>query len=322
MKQCSTPILLLLFNRPQYLDKQLAILSQAAPTQLFVSIDGPRHDQDRAKIKQIREQLQSCIDWDCDLHIQQSRKNRGCRLGVQRGIDWFFEQVEQGIILEDDCMPSPSFFPFCSQLLDHYRDDPRVMSIAGSNLLHSVQTAESYFFSKFPFCWGWATWRRAWNLYDRDLHDWPQLRDSRWLETIFEAPAAIRYWSAIFSKTHDWKIDTWDYQWTYTLWKQSALAIVPNVNLVQNVGFASDATHTKIAPLQLINAKALQMVFPLDHPRYIRSVLPVDGRIQRMIFDLSFSLKVRNYAPELIRQQLIETMQKLHRSVQLPKVMS
>jgi hypothetical protein len=219
-----------------------------APRRIYVACDGPNPERpgEAEKVAATRAVIDTEIDWPCQIERLYSDVNQGCRVGVSRAITWFFEQVEEGIILEDDCVPHPDFFPYCTTLLERYRHDTRVWCISGNNFQNGQWRGDgSYYFSRYNHCWGWASWRRCWQHYDADLSQWPALRDSGLLYTIFENPVERKYWRAIWQRLLDeCKPDTWDYQWTFTCLANGGLTALPNRNLVSNVGFGDDATHT------------------------------------------------------------------------------
>jgi hypothetical protein len=243
-----TPVLLLAWRRHHTLRQVIDAIRPVAPTRLFVACDGPNPERpgEAEKVTATRAVIESEIDWPCQIKRLYSDTNQGCRLGVSRAITWFFEQVEEGIILEDDCVPHPDFFSYCSTLLERYRHDTRVWCIAGNNFQDGQWRGDgSYYFSRYNHCWGWASWRRCWQHYDAELCQWPALRDSGLLGTIFEDPVERKYWSGIWQRLVDeGKPDTWDYQWTFTCLANGGLSALPNCNLVSNVGFGEDATHT------------------------------------------------------------------------------
>jgi hypothetical protein len=183
-----------------------------------------------------------------------------------------FERVEEAIILEDDCVPHPTFFRFCEELLDRFCDDERVMQICGNNFQFGHRrTSFSYFFSHHNICWGWATWRRAWQYFDMNVKLWPVLRDTSWLLDITGHPRAVEYWQGMFDRAHAGNVDqwTWDYQWTFACWAQYGLSVLPNKTLVSNIGFGEDATHTRSSNNILLNIPSAEMSFPLQHPPYL-----------------------------------------------------
>lgn len=170
----------------------------------------------------------------------------GLKRRVSSGLDWVFNTVEEAIILEDDCLPHPTFFRFCEDLLEYYRNDERVMLVAGTNFQFGHKRTEySYYFSRYIDCWGWATWKRSWQHYDFEMKDWPETRDNNWLSDILEDPQEVASWSKVFQCAYDDYIDSWAYRWKFACWIQSGLTIIPNINLVSNIGFNADAVHTK-----------------------------------------------------------------------------
>jgi len=269
-----TPVAFIIFNRPETTKLVFNEIVKARPRKLFVIADGPRADQpsDSGKCEAARAIIDR-VDWDCQVLKNYSDVNLGCGRRPATGISWVFEQVEEAIILEDDCVPHPTFFRFCSELLENYRDDERVMQISGNNFQFGRQrTAFSYFMSRFQLCAGaWATWRRAWQYYDMEMKLWPSLRDTPWLFEILGDLRAARYWQNIFDRAYDCagNVDYWDYQWTFAFWAQNGLSVLPSTTLVSNIGFGEDATHTKSPNDPTANLPTAPMMFPLRHPPYI-----------------------------------------------------
>jgi hypothetical protein len=188
---------------------------------------------------------------------------------VASGIDWIFEQVEEAIILEDDCLPEPSFFQFCEEMLTRYRNNDRVSMVSGGNLQFGQQRGlASYYFSRYTHIWGWATWRRAWQHYDRDIKLWPQFRDEGWIEALFPNKGEQDYWRNSFQMVYDGSLDTWDCSWTFSALLKGMLQVVPNVNLISNIGFGPDATHTHDVGIHA-NMPTQPINFPLIHPNFV-----------------------------------------------------
>ena len=243
-----TPLLLIAWRRPHTLRQVIDAIRPVAPTRLYVACDGPNPERpgEAEKVAATRTVIEHEIDWPCKIERLYSDVNQGCRLGVSRAITWFFEQVQEGIILEDDCVPHPDFFPYCTTLLERYRHDTRVWCISGNNFQNGQWRGDgSYYFSRYNHCWGWASWRRCWQHYDAELIQWAALRDSGLLETIFEDPLERNYWSRIWQRLCDEsKPDSWAYRWTFSCLANGGLTALPNHNLVSNVGFGEDATHT------------------------------------------------------------------------------
>lgn len=270
MTAFSIPLLLLAWRRPHTLRLVIDAIRLVAPTRLYVACDGPNADRpgEAEKVAATRAVIEHEIDWPCQIERLYSDVNQGCRLGVSRAITWFFEQVEEGIILEDDCVPHPDFFPYCATLLERYRHDTRVWCISGNNFQNGPWRGDgSYYFSRIPLIWGWATWRRCWQHYDATLSQWPALRGSGHLAMIFEDPVERDYWSAIWQRLYDEEQpDTWDYQWGFACIANGGLSAEPNRNLVSNVGFGEDATHTTgVADPTLVE----QGIRELHHPLFV-----------------------------------------------------
>ena len=244
----NTPLLLIAWRRPYTLRQVIDAIRPVAVTRLFVACDGPNPDRpgEAEKVAATHAVIEHEIDWPCQIERLYSDVNQGCRLGVSRAIGWFFEHVDEGIILEDDCVPHVDFFPYCATLLERYRHDTRVWCISGNNFQNGQWRGDgSYYFSRYNHCWGWASWRRCWQHYDGNLSQGPALRDSGLMKTAFEDPVERNYWSRVWQRLVDkGKPDTWDYQWTFTCLANNGLTALPNRNLVTNIGFGEDATHT------------------------------------------------------------------------------
>jgi hypothetical protein len=209
----------------------------------------------------------------------------GLNRRVETGLDWVFEQVEEAIVLEDDCVPDPTFFRFCAEALEHHRHDAQITTISGSTFDFTAKPeGSSYRYSRYPLIWGWATWRRAWQAHDPRMSSWPALRDSRWLESLFEDPHAVAYWTNHFERAHRGE-GSWDYAWVLTSWLAGALAIIPAVNLVTNVGFRADATNTRDDQLgPYANMATAPMRFPLTHPERTVRDADADRFLEETVF--------------------------------------
>jgi hypothetical protein len=193
--------------------------------------------------------------------------NLGCKRRVSSGLDWVFEQVEEAIILEDDCLPHPDFFPFCGEMLGRFRDDERVAMVCGANFLHGrIPISDSYYFGHYGHIWGWATWRRAWRDYDVLMKAWPDFRSTSWLRELLHDKYAARHWSVAFDRTYRGQMDTWDYQWLFAWWIRHRLAVVPSTNLISNIGFGEQATHTKGPTPTVAGIPVGPLDWPLRHP--------------------------------------------------------
>jgi hypothetical protein len=268
----NTPILYLVFNRPDITQITFEVLRDLKPKYLFVSADGPRegHSDDIQSCDKVKKIIDT-VDWDCQLHTLYRKENLGCRQAVSSAISWFFNQVEDGIILEDDCLPNMSFFIFCSELLERYKNDDRVGLISGNNLLFDAHFRNnySYYFSKYSFIWGWASWRRAFKFYDVNITIWPEIKRDKWLHDIFIKKEKIRHWRTKFDITYNKQLDSWDRQLLFSFLVQSMRCIVPAQNLVSNIGFGKLATHTLDTANVCSNLATKDLSFPLKHPEFI-----------------------------------------------------
>jgi hypothetical protein len=277
-----TPILLLIFNRPTTTQRVFDRIRERKPSKLFIAADGPRPEVpgDASHCEAARA-IATHADWPCEIMTLFREENLGCRKAVSSSIDWFFSQVEEGIILEDDCLPESSFFLYCSELLQKYRSDARIMMINGTNIAGSWNTPNSYTFSKYGSVWGWATWKRAWDHYDVDMKSWSDSENQRKVRQWINNP---RLW-----KDKKWAYDraatktTWDYQWEYATLLHNGLTLVPCVNLIENIGFSKEATHT--VSEQSMRVKTQPLTFPLIHPTKIETNPRYDKYFIKKIFN-------------------------------------
>jgi len=301
----AAPILFLIFNRPDTTAVVMEAIRAARCPRLYVAADGPRERAGEADLCAKARLVATAADWPCQVHTLFREQNLGCRRAVSSAIDWFFDHEEEGIVLEDDCLPSADFFRFCCELLSRFRWDKRVMAVCGSCYTKSTFDMEdSYYFAYYPDMWGWATWRRAWQLYDRALSRWPQFRKVGGLRAAFNGNAwREAAWSTWFDLTAAGEIDTWDYQWIYTVIEQGGLACYPTRNLVSNLGYRADAAHTVVAGNELdpLACRAHQPLrFPLRHPReLVRS-----EALERELEELRLHY-LKNWAAERLKRRML-----------------
>jgi hypothetical protein len=221
---------------------------------------------------------------------------------MSSGLDWVFENVDRAIILEDDCVPHPSFFRFSQELLERYAEDERVMMVAGTNMLRGLpEVAHSYIFSRNASVWGWATWRRAWRHNDVEMKAWPAFRDAGRLRDVFCDERLAEKWRRPLDAVYEGKVDTWDTQWEFACWVQSGLTIVPRYNLVENIGFGRDATHTKATSHRLAAMSTRAMDFPLLHPDTVLADMAFDRRLMREVYFVPPLLLLQRIIPKLRR---------------------
>lgn len=321
------PVLLILFNRPDTTARVLAEIAKAKPSKLFVFGDGPRphRPHDIAKCAAARAVVKR-LDWECQLSTNFLETNLGCGRGPTEAISWVFQHTDRAIILEDDCVPHPSFFRFCEEMLEKYQRDQRVMHVAGYNFqLGEKRTDYSYFFSCHNLCaGGWATWRRAWRYHDLAVSHWPELKETSWLSDIVQNPYAKEYWERMFDLADACKgnVDFWDYQWTFACWAQSGLSILPNATLLSNIGYGHpDATHTTWAdePLGVVSSMQMEpMSFPLRHPEYVTKSGAADRFVVERVIVPNL-LGSRKNATLLSRFRVIDEFIREHPSLTSPR---
>jgi hypothetical protein len=274
-----TPVLFIIFNRLDTSMQVLESIRQAKPSSLYITADGPRTSKVGEDIlcKKTKEAVLAAIDWDCEVKTLFRELNVGPKEAISSAISWLFEHEEQGIILEHDCLPSNDFYRFCDVMLDKYRNDTRIWLISGSNY-HSQYRKwgdASYYFSNLTNGWGWATWKRSWDLYDKDLKSYHTEEVKPQLEKIFKNEMIVARWAEIFELMKANKIDTWDYQASFTHFFNHCLNIVPNYNLVTNIGFGEGAENTLDANSVFANVP-LERIHEITHPKYILPELEAD----------------------------------------------
>ncbi len=296
----NTPVLLLVFNRPEETRLVFEAIRKAAPRHLYIAADGPRINRTGEKelcdsVQQIVQQ----VDWPCEVTSLIREQNLGCRKAVSEAITWFFTNVEQGIIIEDDCLPDGSFFPYCEQLLEKYKDDEAVFTIGGTNLGYHFNGNHSYSFSRFMNMWGWATWRRSAVLVDYNMEKWKAQSFKRlWLQKKLGSNFFtldynwIKYWKSYFTNTTSGEVDTWDYQWIFTQLYYNKVSVFPAQNLVKNIGFSDTATHTFHNEHPVKELELSTITFPL--------IAPADKLID-LFYEDNFIKKVWfNYSKETL----------------------
>ena len=306
-------VLFVVFNRPDTTARVFETIRAAKPPRLYVAADGPRvgRDGEVALCAQVR-QLATQVDWPCKLFTLLRDTNLGCKMGVSTAINWFFEQEEQGVVLEDDILAQPCFFEYCDEMLELYKDDDKVSMVSGCNLLSKrLQMQQSYFFSRYVHIWGWATWRRAWKHYDVNMAQWPEWHARGNLEHVLDGDSTLAiFWETIFNQVYSGRMDTWDYQWVFTCWKQGGLDILPERNLIENLGFGPNATHTTMeTPQLLVESVPQDLDFPLRHPTAVERSLVADQHFERLVFNIQPTTPIQTENPMSLTS--IET---LHRN--------
>ncbi len=271
----TSAVLFLVFRRPEPTQRVFAAIRAARPPRLYVAADGPRADRpgEAVRCEEVRR-IASAIDWPCELKTRFRDTNAGCKEAVSSAISWFFDQEDEGIVLEDDCLPHPDFFGFAEEMLARYRTDNRILCINGNHSLGSVfgQT-DSYYYTAFPNIWGWASWRRAWRLYDVTMAEWPRFRDDGGLQRVFGRNRLSRQWTRVLDQTHQGAINTWDFQFVFAVFKQGGLCVQPYQNLITNIGHGPAATFTTDPLAPRANQPTHALPVPLIHPEQVVRIL-------------------------------------------------
>ncbi|MEI6057422.1 MAG: nucleotide-diphospho-sugar transferase [bacterium] len=294
MNQTTVPILFIIFNRPEKTQRVFDAIRKARPTRLFISADGPR--EGRIGEKELCEKARAIVknvDWPCDVKTRFQEKNLGCKINASSSVTWMFQHVEEGIILEDDCLPTQSFFPYCAELLEKYRDTPEVMHVNSTSFLPREETGNpslSYHFSRCPQLWGWATWRRAWQQYDIQMTHLDTLQKTSGTEKLFSNKKYLKFWIKHCKHIRKKNVDTWDAQWQYTLLYKGGCVITPHFNLIENIGFGPDATHTKDSAHNTEPVSEIDS--PLRHPTSIIIDQKADARLIEKMYMKSLWEKI------------------------------
>ena len=288
MNSFDIPILFLVFNRLDTTQLVFEEIRKIAPLKLYIASDGPRDNREgeNKKVESVRNFIIQSIDWNCEIKTLFRDENLGCGKAVSGAITWFFKNEEMGIILEDDCLPSKSFFLYCKELLEKYKDDTRIFHIAGNNPLTVTKTEYSYYFARIQHCWGWASWKRAWDHYSYNITDLDNFISKKIINKIFHNNNYKKYWINIFLQMSNHEIDTWDYQWTYTIFKNNGLCINPSLNLISNIGFNDDATHT-VDNGSIFNNQKRYEIITIKHPSKIKVNEKSVQNINEMLFGLT-----------------------------------
>ncbi len=286
-----TPILFLIFNRPNTTQFVFEAIKKQQPSKLYIAADGPRLTKpDDTELCRETRKVVSKIDWPCEVKTLYRNENLGCKRAVSSAIDWFFEHEEQGIILEDDCLPNSSFFTFCSKLLDRYKDDESIMHIGGCNVIDDIKSNNTYSFIRYPLIWGWATWRRSWKLYDVNMASYPIKIKEGFLQNAFPRINIRSHWKFMFDRAFNNKFNTWDYQWTYAILSHNKLSIIPNKNTVVNIGFSDGATHTSEADDR--TSLKSYMIDEIVHPEAVSVNSDLENKIESKYYSFSLSKRL------------------------------
>ncbi|MFT3886355.1 MAG: nucleotide-diphospho-sugar transferase [Flavobacteriales bacterium] len=276
------PVLITAFARYDTTREVFRSVREARPPRLYFACDGPRTEEEREKCDRVRS-LVELVDWDCEVFTLFHERNKGTKYGMAQNITWFFDNEEEGIILEDDIVPAQSFYWFCQDVLEKYRDDERIWAIIGNNLIADEETgdAHSYWLSAHGYgaYWGWASWRRSWKKFDVDMLEWPKVKDTPLIQDYFLAPSERKEGTFLFENTWNRNIPTaWDYQFDFAKVLDGAVNVIPNVNLCRNIGFGAGGTHT-VSVHDVRNKDVIaEARFPLRHPERLEVDLDKDLR--------------------------------------------
>lgn len=287
MSPFETPILLILFNRIESARFVFNEIKKQKPLYLYIAADGPRpHRPDDVEKCQNVRNLINQIDWECELKTLFSDENLGCAKGPMTAITWFFENEEQGIILEDDCIPHPDFFGYCKEMLAYYKDNESVMVISGNNFQTGIQRGDaSYYFSAYSNTWGWASWRRAWVNYDFYLNNYTLKEFKTAVGHYFSSWHERQMWIDKFLCMKKQGLNAWDYQFTFHIWKNKGMCINPNTNLVTNIGVDVDATNTQFK--DAVNLDAFP-ILPIKHFKDLKINTDADNYFYKKYLHKSF----------------------------------
>lgn len=282
------PLVFLTFNRPEATERGLHVIRQYRPNELYLVSDGPREGNacDQELVQRTRDVLDS-VDWPCTVVRDYSAVNLGAGRRVASGLDNAFAAYEHAIVLEDDLVADDSFFSFCESMLERYADDERVMHVNGSGYpLAKTPGGASYRFSKLNLCWGWASWRRAWQRFQFDLGALDRDLVMRRIDQAFPNNKQANYWKNIFQYTHEHSHDIWDFQWVFAMTLHRGLAVTPTSNLVLNTGFTPEATNTPTMPHWYadMTLQSLSHAGALVHPRKVDVDWDYDTYVMNRVF--------------------------------------
>ena len=292
------PLLITTWKRYREVSLLIENIRKISPKKIYVSSDGPnlRIKGNKEKVIKTRNVIIKNIDWPCEVKTLFSSENNGCKKGMIKAINWFFENEKEGIILEEDCIPSEEFFVFCSELLEKYRNDDRVWSISGSNFQDGLwRGSSSYYFSKYFHCWGWATWRNRWVKFDFDLHELNKAKNLNLLNLALKNPKERVYWFRLWDKlVREGKPDSWAYRCGFNCLINNGLSIIPNKNLVKNIGLNKEGTNTNFA---FVDSKISNGIIPLHHPASVE----INEKADNYTFYNHYSLSIWSKLKKILK---------------------
>lgn len=310
MSEFDVPVAIFNFNRPELTRRVFDVVRQIRPARMLIIADGPRasNPEDINLCAEVRSIFDE-IDWSCEVSRNYSNTNMGSFRRNSTGLEWVFENVEEAIILEDDCLPELSFFPYCKELLERYRDEARVGVISGNSFVQidiNEENASSYMFSSYALTWGWATWKRVWKQVDLTMEWWSAESGASMLSTLFPRADEWQYWHRIFQEIDNGKRkNAWDYQLILSQFRHSQLCAIPEVNLVSNIGHGEGATHCKDTSSPLASIGTEELRFPLIHPEIVSRSNLLDYQIFKVRFDSYVPLALKQRVSDQFRRKLI-----------------
>jgi hypothetical protein len=301
-----TPVLFILFSRLETTKKVFSVIKQVRPARLYLASDAPRlnkHEECK-EVEGVRAYILKNIDWDCQVKTRFQEKNTGPKYAVSAAVTWFFENESEGIILENDCVPNLSFFVFCQILLERYRDNQEIWHIGGNNFQSGFKYCDGdYYYSRYSYIWGWATWADRWRFYNVEL---AHINEVTFLDKIHTKVEVCRYWHDIYDRLKAKKLNTWDYQWLFTIWIHLGKSIVPHVNLVSNIGFLPDAVHTKI-PSSGISSLPVTAISPPFLAPSVNAFCDEADRVSNYVSEVFLKknhVRLYNYVFRFFRERL------------------
>ncbi len=306
-------VLILTFNRPTHVRRVFEVVREARPSQLFIAADGPRsgNEADERLCAEARRIVED-VDWSCEVKTLFRRENLGSKYAVCGAIDWFFEHVDEGVILEDDCVPHAAFFEYTAIMLERFRNETRIASISGTCLDREPGNQSKCRFSIYPFVWGWATWKRAWNNFDPKLRHWPEFHQSCAFERWAGDEKSARFWEPLFDRCYKGNYETaWDYPWVHACWLSGGLSIMPPVNLISNIGFGVESTHTKDTNSEFNSLETKAPTFPLQ----ISPIVHPDVLADRQLRDRYYSAKDDPFSEVTFPKRLVARLKRNVRSM-------
>jgi len=290
MNKFDTAVLLITYKRLDTTEKVFEAIRQAKPPRFYIASNIGKDEVGIQEVNKVRDFLEKNIDWDCKVYKLFRNEHLSAKDSISGAIEWFFQNEKMGIILEDDCLPSQSFFFFCQKLLNKYSDDMRVWHIGGCSTLNEemLLNEDSYYFSKFNHIWGWAGWADRWKMYDSNVSLFKEFLDNGFIENVTKNKLLQKFWINNFKSVYEKRVDTWDYQWYFTTWSNGGISIIPTVNLISNLGFGADATHTSDSNSKLSNMAKKEIDLDLIDPKIIMPNIIYDNYNAQFLFGLNY----------------------------------